>query len=192
MIDTSKEQLYTIGVLLAMFGYGIRSKFGRHELIEDICLTAGLFVPIVYFKGEIHSFLKYLYSLPFVTIRGIEMAIFPFLLFILSVVLLISVKFYWDSKFKKDKELGWYVHSITGKTICSKCWENSRFPTLKSFLCKDNSKVSVSCPRCKTIYMLPFEMLSKEDFMDNSDVSTTNRRPRKKAMRVSTLTKRRI
>jgi len=188
MMDLSNAQSCIIGVLMAMFGYGVRSRFKRHELIEDICIVAvPIGLPITIFYRKIYSFFKYLYSLSPITVLGIEVVIWPLLLSVLLIILFFSVRIYWDSKYKKDKKIGWRIHSITGKTICSKCWENSRFKRVKSFLCKDNSKVSVSCPRCKTIHMLPFGMLAKEDFAEDSDIPTANRRPRKKAMRVSTL-----
>jgi len=86
--------------------------------------------------------------------------------------------------FKKDGDIGYQINPKTKEVLCNKCLNESGFAVS---LDKNKSKVSVSCPRCKTIHMLPFEMLSKEDFTDDSDIPTANRRSRKKAMRVSTL-----
>jgi len=189
-MDLSNAQSCIIGVVAMMFGYGMRSKFKKREIIDDIFIAAGVFgIPAVIFYKKIYLFLKYLYQLHYTIAFGIELVIWPLMVSILFAFVFVLIKIYWDSKFKKDKKIGWRIHSITGKTICSKCWENSRFKRVKSFLCKDNSKVSVSCPRCKTIHMLPFGMLSKEDFAEDSDMPIANKRPRKKAMRVSILTK---
>lgn len=89
-----------------------------------------------------------------------------------------------SNPFKKDKNIGWQINPKTGEVLCDKCLKEDGHAIV---LDKDKSGISRVCPRCKTIHILPFGMLSKEDFMENSDIPTANRRPRKKAMRVSTL-----
>lgn len=84
--------------------------------------------------------------------------------------------------FKKDEDIGYQINPKTKEVLCNKCLNESGFAVS---LDKNKAKVSVNCPRCKTMHMLPFEMLSKEDFTEDSDMP--NRRPRKKAMRVSTI-----
>jgi len=53
-MDISNVQSCIIGVLMAMFGYGVRSKFKKHELIEDICIiVVPIGLPITLFYREI-------------------------------------------------------------------------------------------------------------------------------------------
>jgi hypothetical protein len=187
-MDLSNAQSCIIGILMMMFGYGVRSKFKRHELIEDICIVTVPFgLPITIFYKEIYSFFKYFYSLSPITVLGIKVVIWPLLLSVLLTMVFFSIRIYWDSKYKKDKKIGWHIHSITGKVICSVCWEKPRFKRFKSFLCKDITGLFKRCPKCKTVYALPLEMVLKEDFAEDFDIKATDRRPRKKAMRVSTL-----
>lgn len=89
-----------------------------------------------------------------------------------------------SNPFKKDKNIGWQINPKTGEVLCNKCLDEHGYAI---DLDKDKSGISRICPRCKTVHILPFEMLSKEDFMNGSDIPITNRRPRKKAMRISTL-----
>jgi len=89
-----------------------------------------------------------------------------------------------SNPFKKDKNIGWQRNPKTGGILCNKCLKENGYAI---DLDKDKTGFFMTCPRCKTMHATPFGMLSKEDFMENSDVPVYNRLPRKKAMRVSTL-----
>ena len=89
-----------------------------------------------------------------------------------------------SNPFKKDKNIGWQINSKTGELLCNKCLKENGYAIS---LVKDITGLFKRCPKCKTVYALPLGMVLKEDFAEDSDIKATDRRPRKKAMRVSIL-----